>query len=290
MAVGRISGPLLKANLLRQGVDLAFETDLLYLDVNNSRVGIKTATPSVELDINGSARIQTLDILDTTLPIGNITIDGATNTISTSQSIFNIATPNSVIYQDRLQVDDIEIDGSVIRTLGTNQDLEFRPNGTGSINIHGNTNITGNLHATGNISADGDITIGDADTDTVTINADIASDLIPDVTDTYTIGTPTKKWSHGYFSDLTATSITTAGLTIGDLGLTLTPGNVYYVAKNGDDAHSGEHPQDPYLTLTQALSVAGVGDTIHIYPGTYEEQFPLNVPAGVTVIGKELEQ
>ena len=286
MAVGRISGPLLKANLLRQGVDLAFETDLLYLDVNNSRVGIKTATPSVELDINGSARIQTLDILDTTLPIGNITIDGATNTISTSQSIFNIATPNSVIYQDRLQVDDIEIDGSVIRTLGTNQDLEFRPNGTGSINIHGNTNITGNLHATGNISADGDITIGDADTDTVTINADIASDLIPDVTNTYTIGTPTKKWAHGYFSDLTATSITTAGLTIGDLDLTLTPGNVYYVAKNGDDAHSGEHPQDPYLTLTQALSVAGVGDTIHIYPGTYEEQFPLNVPAGVTVIGE----
>ena len=286
MAVGRISGPLLKANLLRQGVDLAFETDLLYLDVNNSRVGIKTATPSVELDINGSARIQTLDILDTTLPIGNITIDGATNTISTSQSIFNIATPNSVIYQDRLQVDDIEIDGSVIRTLGTNQDLEFRPNGTGSINIHGNTNITGNLHATGNISADGDITIGDADTDTVTINADIASDLIPDVTDTYTIGTPTKKWAHGYFSDLTATSITTAGLTIGDLDLTLTPGNVYYVAKNGDDAHSGEHPQDPYLTLTQALSVAGVGDTIHVYPGTYEEQFPLNVPAGVTVIGE----
>ena len=58
MAVGRISGPLLKANLLRQGVDLAFETDLLYLDVNNSRIGIKTSTPSAELDINGSARIQ----------------------------------------------------------------------------------------------------------------------------------------------------------------------------------------------------------------------------------------
>ena len=121
MAVGRISGPLLKANLLRQGVDLAFETDLLYLDVNNSRIGIKTSTPSAELDINGSARIQSLDILDTTLPIGNITIDGGTNTISTSASQFNIATPNSVIYQDRLQIDDIEIDGSVIRTLGTNQ-------------------------------------------------------------------------------------------------------------------------------------------------------------------------
>lgn len=286
MAVGRISGPLLKSNLLRQGVDLAFETDLLYLDVNNSRVGIKTASPQAELDISGSARIQTLDILDTTLPIGNITIDGATNSISTSQTILNIATPNSVIYQDRLQVDDIEIDGSVIRTLGTNQNMEFRPNGTGTINFYGNTNVTGNLHATGNISADGDITIGDADTDTITINADIASDLLPDVTNTYTIGNASKKWAHGYFNDLTATSITTAGLTIGDLDLTLTPGNVFYVATAGDDLHSGEHPQDPFLTVAKALSVASAGDTIHIYPGNYEEVFPLNVPAGVTIVGE----
>ena len=49
MAVGRISGPLLKANLLRQGVDLAFVTDLVYLQVTdpsstNHKVGIKTTS------------------------------------------------------------------------------------------------------------------------------------------------------------------------------------------------------------------------------------------------------
>ena len=81
MAVGRISGPLLKSNLLRQGVDLAFETDLLYLDVTNRRIGVKTNAPAETLDINGSARIQTLDILDTSLPIGNITINGNNSTI-----------------------------------------------------------------------------------------------------------------------------------------------------------------------------------------------------------------
>jgi len=288
VAVGRISGPLLKANLLRQGVDLAFETDLLYLDVNNSRIGVNTNAPATALDINGTARIQTLDILDTTLPIGNITIDGATNTISTTQPVFTITTPNHVVYQDKLIIDDIEIDNATIRATGTNQNLEFRPNGTGTVNFFGDTNITGNLHATGNITADGDITIGDSDTDTIVINADINSDLIPDVTNTYTIGTPTKIWSHGYFNDLTATSITTAGLTIGDLDLTLTPGNVYYVAQNGDDAHSGEHPQDPFASLSYALSQATAGDTIHIYPGTYEETFPLTVPTGVTVVGESV--
>ena len=107
MAVGRISGPLLKSNLLRNGVDLAFETDLLYLDVSNSRVGIKTTTPQHPLDVNGSARITDLDILTPNLPIGNITINGSTNTISTSAASLNIGTPNAVVYQNKIVVDNI---------------------------------------------------------------------------------------------------------------------------------------------------------------------------------------
>ena len=62
MAIGRISGPLLKANLLREGVDLAFETNLLYLDVNNSRVGINNATPQYDLDVTGTTRTPGLQV------------------------------------------------------------------------------------------------------------------------------------------------------------------------------------------------------------------------------------
>ena len=62
MAIGRISGPLLKANLIRDGVDLAFETDLLYLDVNNSRIGINTATPQYDLDVVGTTRSTDLEV------------------------------------------------------------------------------------------------------------------------------------------------------------------------------------------------------------------------------------
>ena len=42
MAIQRIPGQLLQANLQRSGVDLAFETNLLYIDVGNSRIGIGT--------------------------------------------------------------------------------------------------------------------------------------------------------------------------------------------------------------------------------------------------------
>ena len=58
MAIGRISGQMLKANLQRSGVDLAFETNLLVLDVTNSFVGIGTATPSRQLHISGTGAIR----------------------------------------------------------------------------------------------------------------------------------------------------------------------------------------------------------------------------------------
>ena len=70
MAIGRVSGPMLQANLLRQGSDLAFETNLLYIDVSNSRIGIGTATPGFSLEVAGDAEI------------GNIELD--TNTITTT--------------------------------------------------------------------------------------------------------------------------------------------------------------------------------------------------------------
>jgi hypothetical protein len=54
MAIGRITGSVLKSNLTRNGTDLAFETNLLYLDVTNSRVGIGTSEPSTALQVNGT--------------------------------------------------------------------------------------------------------------------------------------------------------------------------------------------------------------------------------------------
>jgi 3D (Asp-Asp-Asp) domain-containing protein len=52
MAIGRISGPMLRANLERQGVDLSIETDLLYVDVNNNRIGINQSVPTTSLQVD----------------------------------------------------------------------------------------------------------------------------------------------------------------------------------------------------------------------------------------------
>ena len=72
---------MLASNLVRDGVDLAFQTNLLYLDVINSRVGIKTAAPGagLALDVNGAARIQS--DLEVT---GDLTVSGNTTLVNTT--------------------------------------------------------------------------------------------------------------------------------------------------------------------------------------------------------------
>tara|TARA_B100000925_G_scaffold50697_1_gene33020 strand:- start:2097 stop:5816 length:3720 start_codon:yes stop_codon:yes gene_type:complete len=288
MAIGRISGPLLKSNLLRNGVDLAFETDLLYLDVTNRRIGVKTTSPQYALDVQGVARVTDLEITNNLFQIGNVTVDGGTGTISTTAQEFSIATADNTIVGNRVLVGDLELNNNFIENTNTNNDLFIRANGTGNINIVGNTQVNGNLHATGNISADGNITLGDADTDSIFINADIASDIMPDVHNTYNIGTDAKRWATGNFANVTTNTLTTNDLDFGNINLISTPGNLYYVSTQGDDARAGEHPADPVRTIAKALSYAGVGDTVYIYPGQYQEAFPLNVPMGVTVKGHSL--
>lgn len=102
MALGRISGEMLKSNLEREGVDLAIDTDLLYVDVSNNRIGVNTSTPDVELHVDGDIKADNLEVTGTlivgasavqNLDTGNIRLAG--NTISTTNTDGNlILSPN----------------------------------------------------------------------------------------------------------------------------------------------------------------------------------------------------
>jgi hypothetical protein len=290
MAIGRISGPLLKANLLRQGVDLAFEDDLLYLKVSkpgdtDQRIGINTNTPQYDLDVNGTTRAPQLEVL-TLANIGSVNITGTT--ISTTAPTLTLGAADNVIYQNKLTIDSLDLENNVIRSNQTNANIEFAPNGSGTVEIFADTNVTGNIFATGSITANGNITIGDANTDNVTFNAEINSNIVPDVTNTYSLGSATKQWQDVRTQNFFAGTVTTSSIVVDGVDIALRQGNIFYVAENGSDSYSGDHPNDPYGTLKYALSQATSGDTIHIYPGVYQEIFPMTVPVGVTVKGHSM--
>ena len=54
--------------------------------------------------------------------------------------------------------------------------------------------VTGDADITGNVTIGGNLTLGDNEVDTITVVADFTSDIVPDASNTYSLGTPTKNW------------------------------------------------------------------------------------------------
>ena len=211
MAVGRISGPLLKENLLRNGVNLAFETNLLYLDVVNSRVGIKTASPAYDLDVAGTTRSTNL-YASTQAVLGNITISG--NTISGTGNI--TITPGggspSVIVTTA-GIGNLQLTGNTLSSTNTNGAINIAANGTGVINLNSSVNVNGSLHATGTITADGNITLGDSVSDTISFTGEINSNILPLTTNTYNLGSASLTWANVYTTNLSTSSVSATTIT-----------------------------------------------------------------------------
>tara|TARA_B100001287_G_C22656756_1_gene518157 strand:- start:16 stop:648 length:633 start_codon:yes stop_codon:yes gene_type:complete len=74
-----------------------------------------------------------------------------------------------------------------------------------TIKLTGFNTATGRITTAGttdDMVTDGSMTIGDDDTDTIIVNAEFDSDLIPDDNDTYDLGSASKKWRTGYFDQI----------------------------------------------------------------------------------------
>ena len=190
--LGRIGGQVLTDNLLRAGVDLAFETDLLYLDVTNNRIGIKDATPIYDLDVNSNIRTNNLTVT-TQAALGNLRIN-APNTVTTSVGGIDVyINGGGDIFHDRLTTNNLIIDGNQISSI-SNSNIVLDPNGSGTVELLANTDIVGDLAVSGNITLPGNLTslgtiiIGDSPIDTVTISPDFTQSIIPGDDVTYALG------------------------------------------------------------------------------------------------------
>jgi hypothetical protein len=221
--LGRISGPLLADNLKRNGTNLAFDNQVLYLDVVNNRVGFNSNSPVS--DVYTPTAINTTNLLATTADIGNWVI--SSNTIQQVTSSITISpnqSSNPTIVMPELATSNLNISVNTISDTVTNDSINISPNGIGAINFaNGNGNVqvtvTGNLHAEGTITWDGNITLGSSSSDTVAFDGEINSNIIPSVTNTYTLGVngANLSWATTYVNNFYLTTLTTASITTGSL-------------------------------------------------------------------------
>ena len=210
--VGRISGPLLEANLRRDN-DLAFETNLLYFDITNNRVGVKTNAPTQDLQVVGTARIIDGNVTNSAL-FDNIYFN-ANGTISSYVGPIRVRPqgPNPYLNFDKLNTDKISINGNLIENYFPNSNTILRANGTGQVvlednsRINGNLTVTGNINVNGNLSSAQNIIVGDNILDVVNVVPDFTQDLIPGQDLTWNLGIDTndsspRRWGEVHVADL----------------------------------------------------------------------------------------
>jgi hypothetical protein len=216
--LGRISGKLLSANLQRNGVDLTFrnnpnDDDLLYLQVETSRIGINTETPALaegETGIDVNNFILTNDLISDQATIDNIVFE-PTARITTVTGEINIrpSSPDPTAIFNRLQAGNVAFNENFIENVSNNQNLVFSPNGVGTIELESNSDLQGDLLVLGSILLDGDlsttsnITIGDDPADVVIIGTSLSQDINPGINLTYNLGSVLKRWKEAHIPDWT---------------------------------------------------------------------------------------
>lgn len=176
--LGRISGPLLTDNLLRNGTDLAFDTTLMYLNVTNKYVGINNNTPIRELTVNGTTLTDNL-IVDTSAELGNFVFGDIPNGSQIQDFIGTIyISPNQsslpAIVVPQLNTADLNFTSN---TITSDTDIVLNP--SGKLTINSNALVNGNLHSTGNITFDGNIDLGNQSSDLINLVGEITSNIIP---------------------------------------------------------------------------------------------------------------
>ena len=75
----------------------------------------------------------------------------------------------------------------------------------------GRLDVSGNSSLLGNLTIGGNIQIGDSTGDSITITADLTSNLVPNSDSTYDLGTSTKNWRFGYIEKFVGETVTTSG-------------------------------------------------------------------------------
>jgi hypothetical protein len=301
--IGKISGQILADDLTRQGTDLVFDTDLLYLDVVNRRVGVKNTGPTTGFLVSGDIKSDYLSVVAPNISpnfttIGSLKFYG--NTIQNAVGDINLTATGSTKYvyaKAWRSSTGLEFRGSDLQGTGTDQSINLYPTGTGTVVVgqvgtEKDLAVNGNLRTTGTLTFGGDVTFGNSDSDNITFSSDINSNIRPEqpgATELWSLGQPGYTWNNLYSKNVTVDNASFSGsLGYGTIDISLTQGKSWYVAVNGSNTNAGDHQQGPYLTIAKALSVAQSGDTIFVFPGTYAEVTPLIVPVGVTVRGLDI--
>jgi hypothetical protein len=217
------------------------------LKLTSNKITTDNTNTNIILDPNGTGKVEvegdslfrgdtvaTGQIRGATLQVdgnanidGNITVDGSMTAGAFTPSSITVSgafVANGTVDLGDSSADTVTITGRI--------DSSIVPDATATYNIGSSslrfaTAYVTDLDASGDVTIGGNITIGDATTDSININADLNSNLIPNTHNTFDIGSTTK-----YYRDVFATTYTGTSSEIG--GLQTISNTIQSISTNSD--------------------------------------------------------
>jgi len=158
----------------------------------------------------------------TTSEGGPIEVIGPSQDIVATASLLRPKTNNAVdLGTTSLKYKDLHMAGTA--AIATNATVGGTLGVTGATTLSDTLAVTGNQTNTGNLTVNGNTTLGNAASDTVTVTADVASNLIPSADNTYDLGASGSEWKDLYI-DGTA-NIDTGSIDTANVGTLAVSGN-----------------------------------------------------------------
>ena len=188
-----------------------------------------------------------------------ITVVGPVQDIVVTTSVMRPKTTNvislgsdAVRYKDIFLEGNADVDGTI--------NVEGATTLQATLDVTSNTTIGGNLTVTGDATIAGNLTFGDAATDNVSFAADVNSNLLPAVDDTYDLGAIGAEWRNLYI-DGTA-NIDTAAVDTANVGTLNVTGNAdvdgdLTVTGTINSSISGAATTAARLTTSRTIALGG---------------------------------
>lgn len=274
--------------------------------VEQIRIQDGAIVPVTDNDIDlGSSSLEFKDLyIDGTATIDTLTVDEAA-TIGTTLGVTGATTLSSTLGVTGATTLSSTLGVTGAATLSSTLAVTGTSTLTGNVTTTNDLSVGGNLTVTGNATISGNLTFGDADTDSITLTADVASHITPDTDDTYDLGSSTKEWRDIYIDGTayldainfngTAITATAAELNIMD-GVTSTASELNLV----DGSSAGTIVNSKAVVYGSSgevnattLQVGGVSITstpaeLNILDGVTATTAELNILDGVTATTAEL--
>ena len=245
------------------------------INLNNGDVTL-THSSNLLTITGGSTRVDKLEI-----DSANDHIDVSTDMVITSAQDITLTPGGANVKPGSDSAIDLGVSGTAFRTLFVDS---IEMNGQGNlidvVNITGSGHVSmsntstgsfGRLEIAGDATINGNLTFGDADTDSVSFGAEIDSNLIPNIDDTYDLGSSAKAWQDLFLEgDITLTDAgtvkTAAGaLTIdGAAGVNIQEGSATVISIDDSQNLVLNNISGKTVTIGHSTSETTVGDNLTV--------------------------